>query len=130
MKATVWIVDDCPVIRRVTKVRITGLGAEVDLFASGSAAIASWVAGHHHRPTVIFLDQNMPGPSGIETGRILRDAGYTGRLILYSATLSATDPDEARRNGFDAIVMKPADKATIAAQLAEEAEDRGRRSAA
>jgi two-component system response regulator DesR len=84
----VLVVDDQEDIRFLLRVLIRkaneGLEATWEA-ASGTEALAIW---GEHRPEAIILDQNMPGPLGIEVARqILRDDPER-IILLLSAVLT------------------------------------------
>ena len=65
----ILVVDDDPQIRRVMMVTLTGQGYEVTDVMTGDAAL-ELLRG---RPfDLVLLDMNMPGSSGLETCRAIR----------------------------------------------------------
>lgn len=113
MRPVVWIADDCPLSQRVTRGRLIGLGARVELFCTGSALAMAWMRADGPMPALIILDLNMPGPNGIETGRTLRDAGFTGRLVLYTATMCDETRADATAAGINRFLSKPASRESL-----------------
>ncbi len=65
------IADDDPVIRALLGAVLDGLGYEADLAESGTAA---WARFAERRPALVFLDIDMPGMSGLEVCRRIREA--------------------------------------------------------
>jgi PAS domain S-box-containing protein len=72
------------------------------------------------RPTIVLLDLSMPGISGFEVARRLRE--LPGGAELRLVALSGRSEDEFRRRsddaGFDAHLVKPVDLPTLQAVLA------------
>lgn len=109
MAQCVWLVDDDPLVTKLTKARLGTLGADVRTFPSGNAALAAWMQWEEDHPMAVLMDLNMPGSSGLESGRMLRDTGFTGLLVLHTATSSGEAGDIAEF-GFDTLLFKPAGK--------------------
>lgn len=59
-------------------------GWQVDVVTSGRECIARMADSP---PDVLVLDHMMPELTGIETARVLRDAGHTTPILLFSAYL-------------------------------------------
>lgn len=107
----VVIADDHTVVRQ----GIRGVLEAVDGLAvvaeagDGDEAIA---LVEEHAPDVVVLDVTMPGKTGLEVTRILRDAGHDVRILVLSMH---DDPEyvlQAVRSGADGYVLKdvaPAD---------------------
>jgi two-component system, sensor histidine kinase len=67
------------------------------------------------QPEVAILDIGMPGVSGYDVARALRDAGSGTLLVAVTGWGSAKDVQRASSAGFDHHFTKPADpKALIA----------------
>lgn len=60
-----------------------GLQLEIEEYETGNQ-LGFALAGPEDPPDIIFLDILMPGPDGIETGRKLRENGYSGIIIYLS----------------------------------------------
>lgn len=57
-------------------------------------------------PDVILADIDMPGMTGIEATRILRDKGYRGRIILLTALPGSGHLHAAMAAGADGYLLK------------------------
>lgn len=112
----VWLVDDCPVSTRFMRVRLLTLGADVSVHSSGQAAVAAFVAGVS-TPEFVLMDLHMPGTDGLESGRLLRDAGYTGALIIHTTEITPEIRAATKAAGFDGFLQKPATKDDMARLL-------------
>ena len=84
------------------------LGHEVAEAHDGLTALA---IARRMRPTVIFLDLNMPRMNGHEVARALRaDPAFARTLIVaVSGFGQPNDVDAARAAGFDHYIVKPYD---------------------
>lgn len=69
------------------------------------------------RPDVALLDIRMPGMSGLDTLREIRDAGYEGRIIILSGFSDFKYAQEAIRYGVQFYLTKPVDEDELAAAL-------------
>lgn len=74
----------------------------------------------NHLPDLLFLDINMPGKSGLECLRELRqDSRFNDMLIImYSTSGADKDVEEAYRYGANIYLKKPGDFAQLKARLA------------
>jgi two-component system KDP operon response regulator KdpE len=101
--ATVLVVDDEPQIRRVLLTVLTSQGYSVIEAKSGDEALERIRSEH---TDLILLDVNMPGRSGIETCREIREAGDIPVIIL---TVRNAERDKvlALDAGANDYVVKP-----------------------
>ena len=101
----ILLVDDDPALR--TLLRTTFEVADVDV-SEAADADAARRAIRRHRPSVVVLDVNMPGTSGLELCRELKDDPVTRDLpiILLTGSDGGTRA-AARKAGADAYVRKP-----------------------
>ena len=81
-------------------------GHEVTVATDGEHGIAAASAAH---PDLIVLDWMMPGMTGIEVCRTLRqDSSFAAtRIIMLTAKSAPSDIDAARGAGADDYVVKP-----------------------
>jgi len=79
----ILVVDDDPQIRRVMRVTLTGQGYEVDDVKSGEAALDKL---REERFDLVLLDMNMPGMSGVETCRAIRETSEIAIIVLTVIT--------------------------------------------
>ena len=99
------IVDDHDDLRLLLRLV---LGAESEIEVTGEAsngvdAVARYTDLH---PTVIVLDEMMPGMRGLDVVRTLRDRGDEPRVVLCSAHLDVRMEMEANSLGVDHCVSK------------------------
>lgn len=105
---TVLIVDDYVDALDVWEVFLSGAGFHVLTAATGPEALARVAA---HRPDVIVMDLELPGMSGFDVARLLRADPATSGIPLIAATgySHAAQLDQARRIGFNSVIVKPCD---------------------
>lgn len=101
--ATILIVDDEPQIRRVLLTILASQGYSVVEAKSGDEALERIRTEHLD---LILLDVNMPGRSGIETCREIREAGEVPVIVL---TVRSAERDKvlALDAGANDYVVKP-----------------------
>jgi CheY-like chemotaxis protein len=78
------ICDDDLAVGNLLRSIYSGGGWQVDVVTSGQDCIAMVASSP---PDVIVLDHMMPGLTGIDTARILRDGGFRKPIVLFSAYL-------------------------------------------
>lgn len=125
----VWVIDDCPLTIMLVKARLRALGVRAHALPSGRAAVGAWTTGALPRPSAVLMDLDMQGAHGIEAGRLLRDAGYSGLLLLHTGPASARLVAELDCPLFDGVLVKPVSSDGFARVLKDAAERRSRRTA-
>lgn len=100
---TVLVVDDEPQIRRVLRSTLSFRGYEVAEASSGEEAIET---ARRVKPDLVLLDVNLPGISGVETCRELRQ--FTASpIIMLTVRNAERDKVVALDAGADDYVTKP-----------------------
>ena len=109
---TVLVVDDQPDLRLLVRMLITaannGLHCASEA-ASGEEAVAWFDEGcadESQLPTVVVLDQMMPGLTGIETARRILARRPTQRIVLFSAYVDDALRRVAKSIGIKACIDK------------------------
>ncbi len=104
-RTLILVVDDDVPILILMKNLLREFGFDSITAGSGPEAIAQFRA---HKPSLILLDRNMPGMTGDEVLRALRsDGGAEIPVLILSG--EPIEPDEVRRIGATAAVLKPFD---------------------
>ena len=111
--ATVLIADDDRKIIDMLRRTLAYEGYHVVTAADGHEALAQ---AQSQRPDVVVLDWLMPGLSGIEVARRLREADATPILML-TARDAIEDRVEGLDNGADDYLVKPFAPAELLARL-------------
>lgn len=113
---TFLVVDDSRVIRKVARRILEDLGFAVAEAADGADALA-WCATA--MPDAILLDWNMPGMTGLEMLRRLRqEPGGTVPKVVFCTVENELDRiREALEFGADEYIMKPFDGDIVAGKL-------------
>ena len=104
-------------------------GAEVHLAPDGESAL---VLVARVQPRVILLDIGLPGMSGYDVARQVRDSSWGAQVLIVALTGwgSAEDRARSRAAGVDRHLVKPVDPEALMALIAEfRSTDRGASSA-
>eukprot|EP00929_Paragymnodinium_shiwhaense_P058155 TRINITY_DN29122_c0_g1_i1.p1 TRINITY_DN29122_c0_g1~~TRINITY_DN29122_c0_g1_i1.p1 ORF type:complete len:901 (+),score=207.27 TRINITY_DN29122_c0_g1_i1:112-2814(+) len=113
-------VDDDPLNHEVIKNNL-GEVYDITVVMDGKSAIEYLEDSSNSFPDAILLDYMMPGMSGIEVARIVREEMDIGPIKLPIVMVSASDKDttmmEALNAGCCAYVSKPFYKGLLMAQL-------------
>jgi two-component system cell cycle response regulator DivK len=114
--STVLIVDDYPDALDVWEVYLRASGFEVLTAADGRQALA---CASTSLPDIVVMDLEMPGLSGFEVARQLRTLDVTRHIPLIASTghSHAAQLDEARRSGFDSIIIKPCEPDALVLEI-------------
>jgi CheY-like chemotaxis protein len=91
-------------------------GHEVEIAQDGPATLA---AAESFRPDVVLLDLGMPGMTGLEVARRIREAEWGRGMILMALTGWGQEEDRQRtaEAGFDHHLTKPIDPDRIDALI-------------
>jgi CheY-like chemotaxis protein len=97
MSFTVLVVDDEPDVRLALRAMLESQGWKVEEAATGEEALERC-----RRPgiDVVVLDHKMPGLTGMEVARILREEGFRKPIVIYSAYLTLDIEQEAEAMGL------------------------------
>jgi diguanylate cyclase (GGDEF)-like protein len=113
----VLVADDDPVYRHLLQATLTRWGYHVQVVADGSAA---WqVLQADDRPDMVILDWIMPGLSGDQLCRLIRQQPhdrYTFVLLLTGKS-NQSDRVEGLESGADDCLFKPFDPDELRARL-------------
>ena len=116
------VVEDRWQSRQLLVHMLARVGFEVREAATGEEAIALW---ERWRPHLIWMDMRMPGISGLEAARRIKQqiaaSPNSEPTVIIALTASAyeEDPQTARAAGCDDFVRKPIRMSEVFAKLAE-----------
>jgi two-component system alkaline phosphatase synthesis response regulator PhoP len=105
-KASILVVDDDPEIVTMLSTRLTKRGYQVATASDGNKALET---AKNQRFDVVLLDVMMPGKSGWEVARALKQDPATQdvKIVMVSAIGEKTNEITAPIYGADAHVDKP-----------------------
>lgn len=111
----VFVVDDDPSARMITRFQMEEMEFGVSEFGDGAACLAAL----GEAPDIVVLDVEMPGMDGIAVCKAIRDEGNAGAQIIF---VSARDDLETRLAAYDAggndYIVKPFAPEELARKLA------------
>jgi len=95
---------------------------KVETCDNGYAAIEKIRSGKTY--DLIFLDQMMPDINGVETMHTIRELGYKGPIVAFTANAIMGQADELVRSGFDGFIFKPINTSHLDAILTKHIQDK------
>ncbi len=104
-KIRILLVDD-HIVLRMGLVSAASGEPDMEVVAEADNGRAALVAYRQHRPDVVVLDLRMPGPSGIETIRLLREEFADARVLVFSNYAAGEEVFQAFRAGACGFVVK------------------------
>lgn len=104
------IVDDNEINVMLLQTVLENHGAQVTTAFSGQEAIDLVHAQHFD---LIFMDVQMPGISGLEAARILRQEKYDTPIIAFSASAYSTDIENSLASGMNDYLCKPFEQSDL-----------------
>ena len=105
----ILVVEDDPAMRRLLAETLREDGHQVQVVSSGLAAVDELhaaVNGGDRIPDVLVSDLRMPGYSGLDTVRRLRELGCE----MYVFLMTAFGSDELRTEAYELGVLEVFDK--------------------
>jgi DNA-binding NarL/FixJ family response regulator len=101
----VLIVDDHPVTRQGLRSAL-GASKEVEVVGESSNGDEAVEAVKQLHPHVVFMDVRMPGMSGIEATKEIREAAPDTKVILFTVEESRAAIADAIRAGVSGYLLK------------------------
>ena len=99
----VWLVDDDPLVRGLAANRGAGAGVEMVLFEGGKEVLE---ALQESSPYLLVIDNEMPKMRGVSVGPLARSLGYSGPMVLWTASPTREVIQRASKAGFDRVLSK------------------------
>jgi FixJ family two-component response regulator len=104
------VVDDDPSICTSLQRLLRTYGLEAATFTSGQAFMDRVAKD---RPSALILDLDMPGMTGFDVQRALRESGAGVPVIVLAARDDAATEARCRAAGAAAFLRKPIDERTL-----------------
>jgi DNA-binding response OmpR family regulator len=108
------VVEDDPTIAGFVRQGLEELGYTVDVAGDGKAGEARAASGGYD---IIILDIMLPGQSGIDVCRHLRQRGVGTPILMLTALSSTGNKVEGLQAGADDYLVKPFDFEELAARI-------------
>ncbi len=104
----VLVVEDLRALRTIMARLLVKLGHQVEVAEDGITALEKL---NDFEPQIIFSDISMPGMTGYDLARKLREQPKTAQIYLVAMTGygQSSDREEAKNSGFDEHMVKPVD---------------------
>ncbi|MCB1058829.1 MAG: response regulator [Calditrichaeota bacterium] len=117
---TILSVDDSTTIRRIVKRSCEELGHTVLEAADGAAALAT-LAEKSSEVSLVILDWNMPGMTGLEVLKAVKSDPRTKNIVVMMLTSEAdmNFVKEALAAGAQNYLTKPFDQKMLALKIQE-----------
>lgn len=108
---SVLLVDDHPVVIEGLRKLLEAAG-DIDVTSTAHDASAALTAAKAYKPDVILLDLRMPGATGIQATRRLREQEFEGAIIVLTSYGDQAYVRQALEAGADGYLLKstPADE--------------------
>src|ERR1039458_10085803 len=103
-KSKVLIVDDEPGLRKALHTSLSASGFDVSEARNGGEALATLPCAP---VDIVLLDINMPGMSGIEVCRKIRELSIHMGIMMVTVRDSEEDKVQALEAGADDFITKP-----------------------
>jgi DNA-binding response OmpR family regulator len=108
------VIEDDPTIAGFVRQGLEELGYAVDVVGDGKAGEVQGASGEYD---VLILDIMLPGQSGIEVCRRLRQRGVSTPILMLTALSSTGNKVEGLQAGADDYLVKPFDFEELAARI-------------
>ena len=122
---TVLIADDDGITRHLLRLLLREHRCEVLGEASDGAAVLGLC--DTLRPDLLCLDINMPGMSGLDVLRQIRNLYPRTAIVMISASATADNVRTALGNGADGFIVKPFNAASVIDTIKSCVDPQGRR---
>ncbi len=109
------IVDDEAHVRQYVRLVLIGLGVKT-VHEAGSVAEAR-EAWNEHLPDCLVLDINMPGESGLDFLKELREVDQDVPVVMLSGNAQLASVRQAAELGADGFIRKDSPRAVITEEL-------------
>ena len=110
----IFLAEDDPVTRVTVQELLQDEGYQVTSAADGSEAIRTWQT---HRPDLVLLDIMMPGASGYDVCRKIREVNPSIPILFLSAKSEEVDIVLGLELGADDFIRKPFGKHELLARI-------------
>lgn len=114
----VLVVEDNPVNQQLARSQLERLGMVATIVGTGEDALELLDGPSGAAVDVILMDHQLPGISGLETTRRIRERGDAiGEVAIVGLSASASNAEVFLAAGMNAFVAKPASLADLASAL-------------
>lgn len=121
-KVRVLVIDDLADARSLLTSLYQHAGAEVITASSGREGIEAIQASIKvQKPFhLVSTDIKMPDLDGLDASKEIRNAGFTGSIVAFTATVSMLDKQKGQKNGINKYFAKTSIKKEIIEALVDQ----------
>jgi two-component system OmpR family response regulator len=113
-RMNILVIEDDSAIGRAVQKGLTEAGHEVSWQRDGQQGLAQARAQKHE---VMILDLLLPGETGLEILRLIRNEGINTPVVVLTALGSTDDKITGLKRGADDYLVKPFDMAELLARI-------------
>lgn len=114
MSSRIFLVEDAPDVQLIVADLLRGYGHEVVVSGDGSEALR---VSAEQRFDLMILDVMLPGLSGFDLCRAVRERGFDGGVMMLTARTQVDDRVEGLFRGADDYLIKPFDSKELLARV-------------
>ncbi len=114
MNSRILLVEDAPDVQLIVADLLQGHGHQVTVSGDGSEALR---IATEQAFDVMILDVMLPGLSGFELCRAVRERGFDGGILMLTARAQVDDRVEGLSTGADDYLIKPFDSKELLARV-------------
>ena len=115
MSSRILLVEDEPDVQLIVADLLRGHGHEVVVSGDGGEGLR---LASEQRFDLMVLDVMLPGVSGFELCRAVRERGFDGAVLMLTARAQVDDRVEGLSTGADDYLIKPFDPKELLARVA------------
>ena len=102
----ILIAEDTEENQKLLSLHLRKSGINVEIVGDGKQALETALKQEFD---LIFMDMQMPVMGGLESIKLLRQAGYSNPIVALTANTSQADKDACIEAGADGFISKPID---------------------
>lgn len=114
MSSRILLAEDAPDVQMIVCDLLRDQGHEVVASGDGSEALR---VACEQRFDLMILDVMLPGKTGFEVCRAVREQGFDGGILMLTARARVDDRVEGLSNGADDYLIKPFDSKELLARV-------------
>lgn len=114
MTARILLVEDAPDVQLIVADLLRGHGHEVIVSGDGSEGLR---VATEHQFDLMILDVMLPGITGFDLCRTVRERGFDGGILMLTARAQVDDRVEGLITGADDYLIKPFDSKELLARV-------------
>src|SRR4051812_25976435 len=96
--STILLVDDHEIVRKGIR-SLLSTRQDWSICGEASNGLEALAAAARLKPDVLVLDMSMPGLSGLEVAKRLRETGMQARIVMFTMHQSQAFLDQMRVSG-------------------------------